>query len=110
MVVKKKLGRDQGFNHVLKAKKIESEQIKIFFVRNTSKGARLGIIVRKKIFPTSVKRNRIKRVIREAFRKHAIGVKQVDLVVLAKVYDGSTRLNNELQVLLSKIENKCANL
>ena len=110
MAVKRKLGRAQGFSHALKAKKIESEQIKIFFVRNTSKGARLGIIVRKKIFPTSVKRNRIKRVIREAFRKHAIGVKQVDLVVLAKVYDGSTRLNNELQVLLSKIESKCADL
>lgn len=108
-----KLNREDGFGHVLGAEKIENEQVKIFFVRNTNKGARLGIIARKRIFPTAVGRNRVKRIIREVFRKHAINAMQLDLVVLAKVRNFSgdqTNLSNRLQALFSKIENKCADL
>ena len=113
VVFKNRLRREDGFSHVLSAKKIEDEQLKVFFVSNPAEGARLGIVVRKKTFPTSVERNRIKRIVREIFRKHTIRSKQLDLVVLAKAVsftNDQTSLTRRLHALFSKIETKCGDL
>lgn len=46
--------------------------------------ARLGLIVAKKTERKAVKRNRIKRLIREAFRKHRQAICGVDCVIQLK--------------------------
>jgi len=50
----------------------------------TTDGSRLGITVSRKV-GNAVKRNRIKRWVREVFRKHPeIFVKPIDIVLIAK--------------------------
>ena len=43
--------------------------------------ARIGIVVPKKGTPLAVRRNRVKRVVREQFRAHAESLPNVDMVV-----------------------------
>ncbi len=46
--------------------------------------ARLGLVVSKRVDKRAVKRNRLKRIIRESFRQGSIQAAAVDLVVIAK--------------------------
>ncbi len=49
--------------------------------KNRMRSARLGLVVSKKGNPKAVRRNRIKRVIREQFRRHARQLPAVDIVI-----------------------------
>lgn len=51
---------------------------------NRQKFARLGLAIAKKRVSLAVKRNRIKRLIRESFRHHQFSLAGIDAVVLAK--------------------------
>lgn len=51
--------------------------------RRDGRGARLGITVTRRVGP-SVRRNRIKRLVREWFRKRVEEIGSCDLVVIAK--------------------------
>lgn len=55
-----------------------------FFVRMSSLGARLGIIVTKKNVPRAVDRNRVKRMVRETFRQYQTGLPGEVVVVAHK--------------------------
>lgn len=72
-------------------------------------GPRLGIIVAKKHLAHAVQRNRIKRLVREAFRVKRASLASADLVVLAR---GGLQLleNSECQSyihdLMAEIERK----
>jgi ribonuclease P protein component len=105
-----RLLRNIGYKHVLCAEKIADKQLKIFYSNNTFESSRLGIIASKKNFSRAVDRNKIKRVIREAFRHHTIKTSGLDLVVLVKkAYSEENKVNNcNLAILFSQIENKCA--
>ena len=46
--------------------------------------ARLGLVVSKRVDKRAVRRNRLKRIIRESFRQGPIQAAPVDLVVIAK--------------------------
>jgi ribonuclease P protein component len=46
--------------------------------------SRLGIVVAKKVVPRAVDRNRLKRVVRDDFRRLAGGLPAVDLIVQVK--------------------------
>lgn len=46
--------------------------------------ARLGLAIAKRRVPRAVDRNRIKRIVRESFRRHAAGLPAVDIVILAR--------------------------
>lgn len=61
---------------------------------------RLGLAISKKSAKYAVARNRIKRIIRESFRRHQQNLHGVDFVVLAKPEAAVT--NNEL--LFSSLE------
>lgn len=102
-----RLLRNIGYKHVLCAEKIADKQLKVFYSNNTFENSRLGIIASKKNFPKAVDRNKIKRVIREAFRQHAIKTSGLDLVVLVKNgYSENNKVNNsKLGILFSQIEN-----
>jgi ribonuclease P protein component len=107
-----RLLRNIGYKHVLCAEKIADKQLNIFYSNNTFENSRLGIIASKKNFSRAVDRNKIKRVIREAFRQHAIKTRGLDLVVLVKnAYSVDNKVNNsKLGILFGQIENKCADL
>ena len=72
---------------------------------NSSDYARIGMIVAKRIERKAVRRNRIKRLIREAFRKHRQVIKGMDCVMqlrhslaspdLAHIYQEATMLLNK---------------
>ena len=54
--------------------------------------ARLGITVSRKVSRKAVKRNRIKRIVREYFRKHRSAMAGIDLVFTA--FPGSDAMTN----------------
>ena len=107
-----RLLRKDGFGHVIHAENIESKYFKIFFVRNSQRNARLGIISRKKILSGAAHRNRVKRIIREAFRRHNVKTCKLDVVVMVRPAYAQDRgkRDKSLDMLFTRIENQCANL
>lgn len=105
-----RLLRKDRFDHVVRGDNVADKHFKIFYAGNGGEKARLGIIASKKSFPRAVDRNRVKRLVREAFRRHAIRVRKLDLVVLAKTVKiqdigaGTEKLNT----LFGRIEDRCA--
>ena len=72
--------------------------------------ARLGLVVGKKIAKQAVKRNYIKRRVREVFRLNAADLTAVDFIVRAKISIPSYQRHiamAELLFLLQKAEQKC---
>lgn len=71
--------------------------------------ARLGLAVSKKNVKKAVERNRIKRIIRETFRKKKGGMSPVDIVVLVRrgISEKKNReLNKSINALWQKLENE----
>jgi ribonuclease P protein component len=107
-----RLSRKLGFDHVIHAESILNKYFKVFFVRNCVNHARLGIIVGKKTLPRAIERNRVKRIIRETFRRHNIKIMRLDLVVMVRhgiSNDGNAQIKI-LDVLFSRVEDRCAKL
>jgi len=105
-----RLLREDGFDHVIRAENIADRYFKIFFVRNGLGNARLGMIVGKKTLSGAADRNRVKRMIREAFRQHGIKLRKLDIVVLlrnALPQRAGAQVGN-LKMLFSQVENRCA--
>ena len=102
----------EGFDHVVCEKKLEDKNFRVFFINNLKVNSRLGILVPKKIISNSVKRNYLKRIIRNVFRNHSIVSLKIDVVVSLKY---SFKINsNDLDVnlisLFNSVQNKCVNL
>jgi ribonuclease P protein component len=74
--------------------------------------ARLGMIVSKRLFSRAVDRNRMRRQIREAFRRVAAGLPALDLVVRPTQAPGETSpredLRQDLLSALGKAAEKCS--
>lgn len=71
--------------------------------------ARLGGVVSKKVSKSAVRRNRIKRLIRESFRYHR-HLEGFDFIVIAKPFADQAdnqRLTQELNKLWNKIHKRC---
>jgi ribonuclease P protein component len=90
----------------LQAEKIVGGQLKVFFSANSAGNARLGIIASRKNFSRAADRNKIKRLIREAFRHHTVKTCPVDIVVLVgKMYfEGNKVSIVKLAVLFDQIK------
>ena len=78
---------------------------------NQKLNARLGIIVSKKFQPSAVKRNYLKRVIRNVFRTHNVKRLNLDLVILQKQvnYVDIDLQIMHLNILLTRVEKNCVN-
>jgi ribonuclease P protein component len=86
--------REQGFSRrhrfcaqgaygaALKSRRKARGELAILHVETSPTGAsRLGVALSRKLVRSSVERNRIKRLVREAFRRHAIKGLALDCVV-----------------------------
>lgn len=56
--------------------------------QSQSERSRIGITVSKKVSPNAVVRNRVKRLVREVFRRHRDVFPKADVVVIAKPGSG----------------------
>jgi ribonuclease P protein component len=70
---------------------------------NTMPGARLGMIVGKRAVRRAHDRNRIKRIVRETFRRHRPHLPAVDIVVQVRGSIGEGDLSRELEAGLSRL-------
>jgi len=67
-----------------KPKRISGQAFTVLACRGVMTHARLGLAVSKKVDKRAVKRNQIKRLARETFRRSAIRHQGIDLVVIAR--------------------------
>ncbi len=74
-----------------KGKRLRSKHFDILYIHNALGYCRAGLVVGKKNVRSAVKRNRIKRVVREVFRNNKSIFDSLDVVFLAK--KGSDTLN-----------------
>jgi ribonuclease P protein component len=65
------LARRDGFSRVLQQRANTVDWFAVYWEESKSSHARLGVTVSKRIVPTAVGRNRIKRMVRERFRNVA---------------------------------------
>ena len=71
--------------------------------------SRLGIALTRRVAPSSVHRNRIKRMVRELFRRHAVKGAGLDLVVALRERleaSGHAALGTEVRALLDQVLEK----
>ena len=83
------------------------------FARPNSLGvARLGLAISKKQLKLAVDRNRIKRLVRESFRRHQTRLRGLDIVVMARA---GIKTQSNQQILQSlerhwqRVTQQCAN-
>lgn len=97
-----KLSETEDFQRVFKRNKSLQDRYWLVLYRpNGLDHARLGTAVSKKNVSKAVQRNRIKRIIRETFRKNRDDLGMVDVVVLVR-RGISEKKNRELNVAITK--------
>ena len=81
----RRLLRATAFKAVLKDRCSSKDQLFVVYAKeNGLTRGRLGITVSKKTSPKAVRRNLIKRLVRESFRYHAPDVTGLDVVAIAR--------------------------
>jgi ribonuclease P protein component len=82
---RQRLLKTDEFSSVFSLRRTQSNAFFQVWSRPNDLGyARLGVVAAKKIDKRAVGRNRVKRLVREAFRVHAARLSGVDLIVRAK--------------------------
>ncbi|MBT5817597.1 MAG: ribonuclease P protein component [Proteobacteria bacterium] len=81
----RRLLRAAAFKAVLNARCSSKDRLFVVYAKeNGLTRGRLGITVSKKTSPKAVRRNLIKRLVRESFRYHAPDVTGLDVVAIAR--------------------------
>ncbi|MGN1393768.1 MAG: ribonuclease P protein component [Succinivibrionaceae bacterium] len=93
---------DNVFNNPCR---LSTKGLTVLIKKNDLNGARIGLIVSKKQFKKAVWRTKIKRLIRESFRKNRNSLNSYDIVVIAK-YDLLKLANNEIFYLIENLWKK----
>lgn len=93
--------------------RVSNQYLLILGRRTDMNSGRVGVIVAKKNIGKASQRNRIKRLIREAFRMRKADFKRLDLVVMAR--QGLQSLENgeclsRIHALMDEIEKKNSSL
>ena len=92
----RRLTKSSGFKRVFKTEtRSEDNNFLVLARKNGQDYAKLGLAISKRNVKTAVGRNRIKRVIRESFRKNQDKVTGLDVVVVSRKKTGASS-NNEL--------------
>ncbi len=85
----------------------QDRYFRVLYRGNALEQGRLGLAVSKKACARAVDRNRLKRVIRESFRKHQHALAKLDIVVLPK-HQAATMCNRTLNSALEQHWARCA--
>ena len=81
----RRLTKSSGFRHVFKTDTRSVDSRFLVLARMNKLGfARLGMAISKRNVKTAVKRNRIKRLVRESFRRHQDELTGLDIVVVSQ--------------------------
>lgn len=71
--------------------------------KNRMRDARLGLVVGKKGNRTAVRRNRIKRLVRDTFRQTSVNLGGYDIVIQVFAEMDDERLKNSLERMFSEL-------
>ena len=74
-------------------------------IKNKMQHARLGLVVTKKGNAKAVRRNRIKRIVRETFRHHQANLGRYDIVLQVMGPMDDARLRYQIEELLKAVAN-----
>jgi ribonuclease P protein component len=85
-----RISRREGFSQILKTRAQTTSWFAIHWEDGKAGHARLGVTVSKRVVPTAVGRNRIKRLIREQFRAISRHGLSRDIVVRLRKQPGRT--------------------
>ena len=97
-----RLRNSREFRSVFSKKQKTSDRLfVVYFLKNSLDRSRVGITVSRKVSTRAVKRNRVKRLIRESFRTHQFTGDGLDIVVIAQ--RATTLVSN--QEIISSLEN-----
>lgn len=100
-----RLSRREGFSRILQQASNTRDWFSVYSQPNPDSITRLGISVSKRVVPGAVKRNRIKRLIRECFRQHTHHHVAKDVVIrVRKPLDESKK--SSARILLSAMLDK----
>ena len=80
--------------------------LRIRVKKNSTEHARLGLVIAKRVFSKAVRRNRIKRIIRDHFRKKVNDLPSVDVVIQVFAELKDDRLHNLLERQFLLLESK----
>lgn len=99
------MSRRDGFSRILQQTSITRDWFSVYSQPNPDSISRLGISISKRVIPGAVKRNRLKRLIRECFRQHIHHDVACDVVIrVRKPLDESNKISARL--LLSAMLDK----
>jgi len=97
-----RLTKPAEFAHVFdKAQRSADRCFTVLYRENALETARLGFAVAKKRIPAAVGRNRIRRIVRESFRKYRRTLGNFDIIILAQSA-ATTATNAELAASLER--------
>ncbi len=100
------------FRHVFDQPcKVSSRDVTLLSRPNGRPHARLGLAVPRRQIPKAVRRNRIKRLVRESFRRQGDRLAGLDIVVLVRA--GADAMDNkafseQLEQLWQQLARRCA--
>lgn len=96
-----RLNLSKDFKWVVKGKKVNTPNLKLFFVFSDNQSPKIGIAISKKDFKKANKRNRARRLISKAVETHFPALKRsLNLVIMPKasvVEKKPQQLEQELQ-------------
>lgn len=105
-MVYSRLKKSSEFSRIYKrGKSFADKYLVVYFLPNKIEETRLGISVSKKV-GNAVTRNRIKRLIKEAFRHNVNLEKNYDIIIIARVRSNTAsydRIEKSVNFLLNKI-------
>jgi len=108
---KNRLLKPSEFQNIYKhGQWVANRELVANFKSENNQISKLGITVSKKVSKRAVDRNRIKRQIREWFRKNKLSCVHIDLIITAKP-NAKAKTNKEIQHSLDdlwrKVQKKC---
>lgn len=81
-VAEQRIRRSQEIAQVFeRGRRVKSDRFVVHYCKNTQTSPRLAVIAKKSIIKHSVKRNLVRRIVRESFRNHQKLMKGLDIIV-----------------------------
>lgn len=90
--------------------RVHADPFFVLYCQNTYSHPRIGLAIAKKLVNKASGRNRVKRVIRESFRKKKDVLGSVDIVILGRAgiaSAGNAELRDSLDKIWRKLQKQC---